>query len=211
MEKCKSKSDTLKFNRESHIAYFNKLISGMSSSYIEFTQNHLSGAYFIVSAMGVLDALDQLPFTKQQIINWVYEFQVPVLEGDKEHERCYGFRGGLHLPFTPSTAGELYANDMGHIANTYCALAILKVCGDDFSRVNKKAILNALKYYQDPESGCFQCLPCEIGYSEEDTRFIYCACCICTILNDWSLFDKEKNHPVPVSYTHLTLPTNREV
>ena len=95
------------------------------------------------------------------------------------------------MPFTPSTAEELYPNDMGHMANTYCALAILKICGDDFSRLNKKAIANAIKYYQNPESGCFQCLPCEIGYSEEDTRFIYCACCVCTLLDDLSGFDKE--------------------
>ena len=78
------------------------------------------------------------------------------------------------------------------MVRTYGALAILDMRGDDFSRVNKKAIVNSMKYYQNPESGCFQCLPYEIGQVEEDTRFIYTSCCVCTLLNDWSGFDKEK-------------------
>jgi geranylgeranyl transferase type-1 subunit beta len=35
-----------------------------------------------------------------------------------------------------------------HIAMTYSALCVLKILGDDFSRVNKKAIIGALKFLQ---------------------------------------------------------------
>ena len=136
--------------------------------------------------------MDQLPFSKSQIIEWVSNFQIPVLPNDENSLRCCGFRGGFHIPFTPPGSDKLLANDISHLANTYCALAILKICGDDFSRVNKKEIAASLKFFQNPKTGCFQCLPCEIGKSEEDVRFLYCACCISTMLEDWSGVDKEK-------------------
>jgi len=186
------KVEPLKFQREKHIAYLNAHLKGFHKSYIDFTQNHLSGIFFIVSSLSILDALDEMPCSKKELIELIYKFQIPVLKDDKTHAHAYGFRGGLHLPWTPETEKSLYPNDMGHIANTYCALAVLKICGDDLSRVNKKEIAESLRYYQNPETGCFQCIPCEIGNTEEDVRFIYCACNICTLLNDWSGFDKEK-------------------
>ncbi len=146
----------------------------------------------MVCALDILNALDKAPFTRKEIIEWVYKFQVPVLPGDTTHANCYGFRGGLHLPFTKDGSTELNHNDMAHIANTYCALAVLTICGDDLSRVNKKAIATALKSYQNPATGSFQCLPCEIGQAETDVRFVYCACCISVLLNDWSGVDTEK-------------------
>jgi geranylgeranyl transferase type-1 subunit beta len=38
--------------------------------------------------------------------------------------------------------------DSGHLAMTYTALATLKILGDDFSRINKQAIIRALKSLQ---------------------------------------------------------------
>lgn len=79
-------------------------------------------------------------------------------------------------------------NEQSHIAMTYCALATLKICGDDFSRVNKKAIIQCLKYLQLP-NGSF----CPIyGASENDMRFVYCAAAISYMLDDWTGFDIDK-------------------
>jgi len=70
---------------------------------------------------------------------------------------------------------------------TYVALALLLILGDDFSRVNKRAILEAITILQQPSGNVGACY----GSSESDMRYIYCACCICYMLNDWSTLDQE--------------------
>lgn len=47
-------------------------------------------------------------------------------------------------------------HDKSHIAMTYTALAILAMCGDNFEKVQKKAIVNSLKKLQK-EDGSFAC------------------------------------------------------
>jgi geranylgeranyl transferase type-1 subunit beta len=71
---------------------------------------------------------------------------------------------------------------------TYTALAILLMCGDDFSRVNKKSIIKAISNLQK-SNGSFSCL---YGDSESDMRFVYCAAAICYMLNDFSGIDIDK-------------------
>jgi len=71
---------------------------------------------------------------------------------------------------------------------TYTALAILAMCGDDFSRIHKKPITKAMKLLQR-EDGSFSPVP---GGSENDMRFVYCAACICYMLNDFSGMNVEK-------------------
>jgi geranylgeranyl transferase type-1 subunit beta len=104
-------------------------------------------------------------------------------------------------------ASETY--DTANIASTYAALCILKTLGDDLSRVNKPAIIAALRLLQDKVTG-----RCAIGTegtpsgllsfadqdvlcsflavpfgSEQDVRFVFCACAISYILDDWSGID----------------------
>jgi len=105
--------------------------------------------------------------------------------------KCCGFRGshfrGEH--YDPScTTIHSYTYDFSHIAMTYVALALLKMLGDDFSRINKKAILRAMKNLQQAD-GSYS--PVADG-SENDVRFIYCAAAISTFLNDWSGIDVDK-------------------
>jgi geranylgeranyl transferase type-1 subunit beta len=71
---------------------------------------------------------------------------------------------------------------------TYTALASLAVLGDDFSRIRRREIAHALRYYQ-LEDGSFRCSP---QSGEHDMRFNYCACCIAFMLNDWSGVDQDK-------------------
>ena len=96
---------------------------------------------------------------------------------------------------------------------TYTALACLLILGDDLSRVDKKAVLRGVQQLQTEEgryaSGgekntLFQCdnsvpppplLPsfCSTAEgSENDMRFVFCACCVCYILKDWSTIDIDK-------------------
>jgi prenyltransferase beta subunit len=45
----------------------------------------------------------------------------------------------------------IHKYDIPHLANTYCALCILLMLGDDLSKVKAPQLLNSLKYYQLPE------------------------------------------------------------
>jgi prenyltransferase beta subunit len=75
--------------------------------------------------------------------------------------------------------------DQGHIAMTYTALCTLLTLGDDITKVDKKAILKSMKNLQQP-NGSFQC---RSSGSENDMRFLYCACAISYIFQDWSGMD----------------------
>ncbi|KAL6046680.1 Geranylgeranyl transferase type-1 subunit beta [Balamuthia mandrillaris] len=72
--------------------------------------------------------------------------------------------------------------DQSHIAVTYTALCTLRILGDDYSRVDRKAIIAGLKGLQCKD-GSF--CPVIAG-SESDVRFIYCAAAISHMLQDWS-------------------------
>lgn len=78
--------------------------------------------------------------------------------------------------------------DDGHLAMTYSALCLLIILGDDLSRLNKKAIIAALKQLQI-ENGSFSATS---DQNESDMRFLFCACAISSFLNDWSGVDIEK-------------------
>lgn len=68
---------------------------------------------------------------------------------------------------------------------TYTALASLLILGDDLSRINRQALLTGVKALQ-LSNGSFKAA---LEGNEDDMRFLYCAACICYILDDWSGMD----------------------
>jgi geranylgeranyl transferase type-1 subunit beta len=117
---------------------------------------------------------------RQSIIEWIYSLQVPG-----------GFIGGDFLGSNPASdrrdeqpAGGPFGCcglRRGHIAMNYTALTVLRLLGDDWSRVDRESIVESLSKLQLP-NGSFACAP---GGSESDMRFLYCACCISHMLGDW--------------------------
>ena len=77
--------------------------------------------------------------------------------------------------------------DSGHLAMTYTALATLVILGDDLSRVNRSSISQGLQKMQQPD-GSFRA---SFEASENDMRFVYCACVVADVINDWSGVDKD--------------------
>jgi len=71
---------------------------------------------------------------------------------------------------------------------TYMALCLLLIMGDDLSGVDKKAVVSALEFIQQP-NGAFSPTA---GGAEHDMRYVYCAASVCYILNEWTGFDKER-------------------
>lgn len=101
-----------------------------------------------------------------------------------------GFRGSPSNGGGKTNTGSPPANeeDCAHLTMTFCALCSLTVLGDSFERLEKQAIVDSLKHYQQ-EDGSFSAV--HTG-GETDMRFVYCACSICTILGDWSGVQREK-------------------
>ncbi|KAJ3295839.1 Geranylgeranyl transferase type-1 subunit beta [Borealophlyctis nickersoniae] len=71
---------------------------------------------------------------------------------------------------------------------TYAALAMLAILGDDFSRVDRDAIVRTLGKLQQSDGSY---VPCP-ETNESDMRFLFCACAISFLLNDWGGVDKER-------------------
>lgn len=150
--------------------------------------------YFVVGGLNILKAfetesiLTRLPFTKEEIIEWIYEQQigsenniVDIDDSNLDFElylpydahKHFGFRGGPFLSFQlyRSSSQQLYIhiNDIPELASTYSALSVLLMLGDDLSRVNKRQIIDGLKYYQTAE-GKIRCMTED---TEDDVRFMY--------------------------------------
>ncbi|WCJ19586.1 Geranylgeranyl transferase type-1 subunit beta [Euphorbia peplus] len=181
-----SSSSSLTFNRESHIAYLEMMYQMLPHHYQSQEINRLTLAYFVISGLDILAALDRVD--KDAVISWVLSFQAhPGDNKDLMNEQFYGFHGSRSSQFPPDSNG-VSVHNLSHLASTYCALSILKTLGYDFSNINSRSILLSLRNLQQPD-GCF--LPIHIG-AETDLRFMYCAAAICFMLEDWSGMDKEK-------------------
>lgn len=98
------------------------------------------------------------------------------------------------MPYSSSGDPQPYtAYDTANLAMTYTALAALAILGDDFGRVDKEGIASALRYHQQPDGG----FASVVEGGEKDMRFMYCACSIAYMLNDWRGID------VPLAISHI--------
>ncbi|KAI7904846.1 terpenoid cyclases/protein prenyltransferase alpha-alpha toroid, partial [Cokeromyces recurvatus] len=149
---------------------------------------------FCLGALSLLGELDSnvSAENKKDWIDWIYAQQVlPTGEIPDANEAYCGFRGSSWSgrKFEPNaTTCPFQYYDSSHIANTYTALSNLLLLGDDLSGVNKDAIIKTLSLLQQEDGSIapsFQSL-------ERDVRFIYCACSISYILNDWSGINIDK-------------------
>jgi geranylgeranyl transferase type-1 subunit beta len=184
------------FDYERHVRYFGSCLCSLPEGYSKLDTNRLTLVHFAVHALDLLGVWDDnnnentreaaeilvsMAVSKSKIIEWIYSLQSNA-----------GFVGGSFLGEATSCyteAKELkYPIHQGHIAMTYTALATLRTLGDDFSRVHCKEIIQGLGALQ-LDNGSFQCT---IYDSEHDMRFLYCACCISHMLNDWSGVNTEK-------------------
>ncbi|GAB5588143.1 geranylgeranyl transferase type-1 subunit beta [Umbelopsis nana] len=166
----------------------------LPAPYTETETNRMTLAFFCLGSLSLLGQLDTvLPEQdKKDWIEWIYAQQV-LSDPDEPSRNDYhcGFKGSSWAghPFDSKAESTKYdAYDAASIPNTYTALANLLLLGDDLSRVNTKAITTTLKKLQQ-EDGSFA--PA-YGSSETDIRFVFCACVISHILDDWSGVDVEK-------------------
>ncbi|XP_045216275.2 geranylgeranyl transferase type-1 subunit beta-like [Mercenaria mercenaria] len=178
------------FLREKHIKFFQRCLQILPARYSSLDTSRMTIAFFAISGLDMLNALDTLEKDKKNIIDWIYSLQVLPNIQESNMNHC-GFRGcsSMGNPYDSKQAKDSgIPYDGAHIAMTYTALATLLILGDDLSNVNREVILVALRNLQ-LQDGSFRpvCEP-----SENDMRFVYCASCICYMLNDWSGMDVDK-------------------
>ncbi|KAL9656204.1 hypothetical protein ABK040_007821 [Willaertia magna] len=200
-----SGSEQSNFLIDKHIKYLLSHLSVLPHFYGSQDTNRMTILFFCVGGLDILNKLDTAinQQMKEDIINWIYSMQITPKHDNSNLSRC-GFRGGnfIGLPI------DYYSNiskqqelptidtyDVGHIAMTYTALALLRMLGDDYLRINRRGITEGLKSLQR-ENGCFQAT--EFG-SETDIRFTFCACAISSFLDDWSGVNREKAFEYVVS------------
>ncbi|MFS8012716.1 putative protein geranylgeranyltransferase type I [Helianthus anomalus] len=174
------------FDRERHIRYLEMNYQILPSPYEGQEINHLTLAYFIISGLHILHALDRID--REDVINWVLSLQAhPKNEDDLNNGQFYGFHGSKSSQFD-SVDNWVSVPNNSHLASTYCALAILKIVDYDFSLIDSSSISKSMKHLQQSD-GSF--MPIHTG-AETDLRFVYCAVVISSLLDNWSGVDKEK-------------------
>uniref|UniRef100_A0A671R207 Geranylgeranyl transferase type-1 subunit beta n=1 Tax=Sinocyclocheilus anshuiensis TaxID=1608454 RepID=A0A671R207_9TELE len=181
-------SSQLDFLRERHVRFFQRCLHVLPERYAPYETSRLTIVFFALSGLDVLDALDVVD--KPGLIEWIYSLQVLPTDDKSNLSRC-GFRGSSHIgvPYSSSKGpGAPHTYDSGHVAMTYTGLACLVILGDDLSRVDKEACLAGLRALQ-LQDGSFYAVP---EGSENDMRFVYCAACICFMLDDWSGMDCQR-------------------
>jgi geranylgeranyl transferase type-1 subunit beta len=174
------------FDRKRHVKYFGSCLRNLPSGYDRLDTNRLTLVHFAVHSLDLLGVLPETSteqclseeemakqvVNNQAIVDWIYSLQL----------KTGGFVGGTFL----GPDEHLYSHS--HVAMTYTALCTLAALGDDLSRVDKPKAIESLRPLQRPD-GAFQCV--QVG-SEHDMRFLYCACVISHLLNDWSAVDQDK-------------------
>jgi geranylgeranyl transferase type-1 subunit beta len=140
--------------------------------------------------------IDNYEIDKAKIIDWIYNLQIKTF-GDDSYWIYAGFQGSTCVGTSVIAVDrESDCKDnrksvycQGHLAMTYTALCTLKILGDDFSRlVEPDIVIQAMKNLQ-LENGSFRCV---YNGSEDDMRFLYCACAISHLLDDWGGVDVNK-------------------
>eukprot|EP00928_Gymnodinium_smaydae_P069784 TRINITY_DN5349_c0_g4_i1.p1 TRINITY_DN5349_c0_g4~~TRINITY_DN5349_c0_g4_i1.p1 ORF type:complete len:426 (-),score=102.81 TRINITY_DN5349_c0_g4_i1:32-1309(-) len=164
------------FLLQKHGLYFRSNIKELPAPYKSMDANRLTLLYFCVSGLDVLGQLENDEKLKAKIAEQIYDWMSP-----------WPDNGGFYGYPVHDTSDRV--NAQPHIANTYVALVMLIMVGDDLSHVRRDAIAASLRKWQLP-SGSFCCYrgmsPLD---SESDMRFVYCAAAICYMLDLWHAVD----------------------
>ena len=174
--KRNSKKMTPKLMKKKHARYFHINLQMTSNECPDAMR--LTFAFFAISGLDLLDELGNYsPQQKQEAIDWIYRLQVSGA-GPRS-----GFESSTMIPKDIETKYHC-----GHLVMAYTGLASLLILGDDLSGVDKESIVEGIKACQNP-NGSFTAM---VTGCESDMRFVYCACCVSAILDDWSGVNKAK-------------------
>uniref|UniRef100_A0A803N069 Prenyltransferase alpha-alpha toroid domain-containing protein n=1 Tax=Chenopodium quinoa TaxID=63459 RepID=A0A803N069_CHEQI len=137
------------FDKDRHVRFLDMMYELLPSDYESQEINHLTLAYFTLSSLDILGALDRVD--KEAIVAWVLSFQAHKKDQDDLRSgQFYGFLGSRSSQF-PADALKNSNCNSSHLASTYSALAILKILGYDFSLFDSESILRSMRNLQQSD------------------------------------------------------------
>lgn len=160
-----------------HISFLLRCLRMLPHPYTSADDQRMTLGYFAISGLDLLNATDRIPADERlELISWVYEQQIPT----------GGFRGSPSSTFSPSASST---TGTANIAMTYAALLILSILQDDFSRLDRKALLRFIVALRGENGGFAAEEQVVGGMVDRDPRFTYCAIAICSMLGQWEGVD----------------------
>ncbi|KJE91609.1 geranylgeranyltransferase beta subunit [Capsaspora owczarzaki ATCC 30864] len=178
------------FIRQRHAKYFAMCLKVLPRSMATLDTQRMTLVYFAVSGLDLLNSLALIESRRAAIIDWVYAMQVlPDKDNPGLNAQACGFRPGSSVgaPYNPKCEAQAcLKHDSGHLAMSFTALSVLAVLGDDFSRVNRQAIVQSMRALQSDSGEFFA----TADKNESDVRFLYCACVVSHLIKDWSGVNK---------------------
>jgi geranylgeranyl transferase type-1 subunit beta len=162
-----------------HSKYFARCLSVLPSHISSLDNSRVTIVFYSLAGLDILGSLPSaLSYPASEVIAWIYRLQM-IRDG-----QASGFRGSTCSITSRSQPNEY---DHVHITMTMTSLLSLLLLGDDLQSVQRDKIASSLACLQLP-NGAF--LATHLS-KENDLRFVYCACVIAFILNDWSSINRE--------------------
>ncbi|KAI9818222.1 MAG: hypothetical protein M1827_000847 [Pycnora praestabilis] len=130
------------FRKDRHIKYWLRCLkSYLPTGYTPNDSNRVTLAFFIVSALDLLDCLDSHTTSteRQGYAEWIYHCQLP----------SGGFRGFPGASFGQYRTDENKHWDPASLPATFFALAALLALGDDLQRVKRRECLTWINKLQN--------------------------------------------------------------
>ncbi|KAJ7205659.1 terpenoid cyclases/protein prenyltransferase alpha-alpha toroid [Mycena rebaudengoi] len=165
---------------DSHVAYVKHALARLPGSNVDLDASRMAVVFYCVGSMDLLGVLrDETDHTaRASWRQWIWEQYVAGRYGT-------GFKPSPFMTGTSTHSDQ----DSPHVIMTYTALLSLSILRDDFSRLNRRGLLTFVGACQRRD-GSFSAIP--NSNSDTDLRTLYCAFCICAMLNDWSSIDVER-------------------
>ncbi|KAI6233171.1 Geranylgeranyl transferase type-1 subunit beta isoform X2 [Aphelenchoides fujianensis] len=176
------------FVRQRHVQLLHRCIYVLPGAYATFDGSRPTVLMFALSGLRLLDAFDEKldADAKKRLIDWIYTLQIT--SHNEVPPESYGFRGSIQSVRDAATGEERISEyESAHIAQTFSALCCLLMLGDDLQRVDRIAVLSAVKACQ-MRDGSFSAFS---NRAENDMRFVFCAVAICYILHDFSFINAD--------------------
>lgn len=157
-----------------HNKYFSRCLTILPAYISSADNSRVTIAFYSLAGLDLLQTLPKsLPYNSSELISWIYKLQL-IFDSD-----VCGFRGST-CAITSHNQPNPY--DHIHITMTMASLISLLLLGDNLENVQRDKIASSLIHLQLP-TGAF--LATRLS-TENDLRFVYCACVVAFILNDWS-------------------------
>ncbi|KAF8073552.1 terpenoid cyclases/protein prenyltransferase alpha-alpha toroid [Lyophyllum atratum] len=167
--------------RGGHTAHCIRCLQALPESQTEVDASRMALAFYCIGSLDLLGTIQEKT-DREEWREWIWEQQTSGRYGS-------GFRPSPFMTPGPRGPDEKYTNyDTPHIIMTYTALLTLAILRDDFSRLDRRGLLDFISACQR-DDGSFSTVP---GSNETDLRSLYCAFAISHMLDDWSAVNKDQ-------------------